>query len=82
MLRHIRRRNFMYVCICNPVSDKAVRRAIGEGACSVSDLRERLGVAANCCRCVPELRAMLAAADLPKASPVLPIPLSQLPSPA
>jgi bacterioferritin-associated ferredoxin len=53
----------MYVCVCAAVSDKTVRRAIGGGACSVRDLKQRLGVAANCGRCIPELRTLLASLE-------------------
>jgi bacterioferritin-associated ferredoxin len=64
----------MYVCICKAVSDKTIKRAMADGACSVGELRERLGVATGCGRCVPEIRCMLAQAavaapiDLPASS--------------
>ena len=42
----------MFVCICNSVSDKAIKRAMQNGANSVEDLKAELGVG-NCCgRCV------------------------------
>ena len=50
----------MYVCVCKAVSDKTVKRAIADGACSVRELRDRLGVASGCGRCVPEIRTLLA----------------------
>jgi len=50
----------MYVCVCTAVSDKSVRRAMADGACSLRELKERLGVATHCRRCVPELQSLLA----------------------
>ena len=41
----------MYICICNAVTDKAVRECVGQGARSVEDLGAALGVAAGCGRC-------------------------------
>ena len=41
----------MYICICNAVTEKAVRECAGNGACSVEDLTAELGVAAGCGRC-------------------------------
>ena len=41
----------MIVCVCAGVSDRQIRRAAAEGACTVACLREALGVAARCGRC-------------------------------
>lgn len=41
----------MFICICNGVTESQVRRAIEEGACTVHDLRARLGVATGCGCC-------------------------------
>ena len=49
----------MYVCVCEAVTDGQIRRAVGEGACSMRLLRERLGVAANCGRCAPFAKQVL-----------------------
>ncbi|MBL8507408.1 MAG: (2Fe-2S)-binding protein, partial [Chitinimonas sp.] len=35
----------MYVCICNAVTDKQIRRAINDGCGSMRELRMELGVA-------------------------------------
>ncbi len=43
----------MYVCVCNAVTDCQIREAYGEGACSMRELRRRLGVAGCCGRCAP-----------------------------
>jgi bacterioferritin-associated ferredoxin len=41
----------LYVCVCSAVTDTQIRHAIGEGACSMRELRQQLGVAAECGRC-------------------------------
>ena len=33
----------MYVCICRSVTERDIRRAIGDGACRMRDLRKELG---------------------------------------
>ena len=41
----------MYICICNAVTEKAVRECADKGACSVDELAAELGVGAGCGRC-------------------------------
>jgi bacterioferritin-associated ferredoxin len=41
----------MYVCVCRAVTDSQIREAICDGACSMRELRQRLGVASECGRC-------------------------------
>lgn len=41
----------MYVCVCNGITERQVRQAIEQGAASLSDLTEKLGVAAGCGSC-------------------------------
>ena len=41
----------MYVCICNAVTDKQIRRAAAAGAGDLWDLQRELGVATNCGSC-------------------------------
>lgn len=43
----------MYVCVCNAVTDCQIREAYCEGACSMRQLRQKLGVAGCCGRCAP-----------------------------
>jgi bacterioferritin-associated ferredoxin len=63
----------MYVCICRAVSEKAVKREISAGACSVRALKDRLGLGSVCGRCVPDARSMIQ-----QASAQQPIPLAAL----
>lgn len=46
----------MYVCLCNNVTDKAIRQSVRQGATCVGDLRDELGVASQCgqCHCVAQ----------------------------
>ncbi len=41
----------MYVCVCRGVTDHQIRAAAAEGASSVDELRDRLGVASRCGKC-------------------------------
>lgn len=57
----------MYVCICKAVSESRIRRAVGEGACTLRDLTRELGVGTCCGKCVPTAREVLSTA-LPEVS--------------
>ena len=41
----------MYICICNAVTEKAVRDCASKGACSLDQLAFELGVGSGCGRC-------------------------------
>lgn len=41
----------MYVCICNAVTERAVRQAAAEGVRSLSELTRRTGCAGTCGGC-------------------------------
>jgi bacterioferritin-associated ferredoxin len=41
----------MYVCLCKAVTDHQIRAEIRQGACTLRELRNRLGVASHCGRC-------------------------------
>lgn len=49
----------MYVCLCKAVTDCQIREAICEGACSMRELRQCLGVASQCGRCARHAREVL-----------------------
>jgi bacterioferritin-associated ferredoxin len=41
----------MYICICNAITDKQIRRAAKAGVTSMSALQAELGVATGCGSC-------------------------------
>ncbi|MDZ7924042.1 MAG: bacterioferritin-associated ferredoxin [Marinagarivorans sp.] len=41
----------MYVCICKGITDTQIRNAVDNGANSMRDLRESLGVSSQCGKC-------------------------------
>jgi bacterioferritin-associated ferredoxin len=49
----------MFVCVCNGVTDRQIREAVSDGACSLDELAARLGVAAGCGTCVDFARQVL-----------------------
>lgn len=50
----------MYVCVCKAVSDKAIRRQVADGACSMRELKQCLGVGSQCGKCIPTAQQVLA----------------------
>ena len=42
----------MYVCVCNAITDKQIRKAAKAGARTVWDLQSELGVASGCGSCM------------------------------
>jgi bacterioferritin-associated ferredoxin len=65
----------MYICICNAVTDSAIRKAVIEGARSLRDLSARTGCSTKCGRCVPTAREVLDAALQEVGSPKSPVEL-------
>jgi bacterioferritin-associated ferredoxin len=41
----------MYVCICNGITERAVRQAAADGVYSLSELTRRTGCAGSCGSC-------------------------------
>ena len=41
----------MYVCICKGITDTQIRAAVQDGASSLTDVRNTLGVASQCGKC-------------------------------
>lgn len=41
----------MFVCVCRAVTDKDIKQAVSEGACSFRDVRDQLGAATQCGKC-------------------------------
>ena len=53
----------MYVCICMAVTDSEVRAARRDGACTLDELKDGLGVATGCGQCARTVCEMLGTAD-------------------
>ena len=53
----------MYVCLCKGVTDRQIKAAINDGACSMGHLRKTLGVASQCGKCSTSARELLQAAQ-------------------
>jgi len=53
----------MYICICKQVTEKQIKSAIKEGATSLSDLRNELGIASQCGQCSGCARKLLEKQD-------------------
>ncbi|MFK8011244.1 MAG: bacterioferritin-associated ferredoxin [Marinicellaceae bacterium] len=49
----------MYICICNAVTDKQIKRAIKDGAQTIKDLNQKLNVGSNCGSCVTSAQSIL-----------------------
>ena len=49
----------MYVCVCNAITDKQIRRAARNGVGSLYELRGTLGVAAGCGSCARTAQEIL-----------------------
>lgn len=41
----------MYVCLCKGITDTQIRAAVEDGASSIRDVRNTLGVASQCGKC-------------------------------
>ena len=49
----------MYICVCNAVTDHAIRDAVAEGARTLEDLTMRTGCASSCATCRDSAQALL-----------------------
>ena len=49
----------MYICLCNGITDRDVRRVAAAGSPTVAQLYRALGCAPQCGKCVPVVRQML-----------------------
>lgn len=49
----------MYVCICNEVTDKDIKKATLTGICSMKDLRSHLNIGTSCGKCSRHAKGLL-----------------------
>jgi bacterioferritin-associated ferredoxin len=59
----------MYVCVCSAVTDDEIRAEIRSGACTMRDLRQRLGIAMQCGRCIQCAQAILTEFNISSVAP-------------
>ena len=64
----------MYVCVCNAITDKQIRRAARNGVSTLYELRGTLGVAAGCGSCARTAEDILDEELLGSASPQVNVP--------
>ncbi len=70
----------MYVCVCNAVTERHIDQAVRDGATSLRELRERLGVAGCCGRCATCARDCLRSALEERTTVATPAPFGFVPS--
>ncbi|MFB9068222.1 (2Fe-2S)-binding protein [Pseudofulvimonas gallinarii] len=58
----------MYVCICNAVTDRAVREAAAQGVSCVGELTMRTGCGGGCGACVELAEQILQESASPSAN--------------
>ena len=62
----------MYVCVCNAITDKQIRKAAKAGTTDLHGLQAKLGVATGCGSCVEAASEILAEyKNRPAPRPVL-----------
>lgn len=49
----------MYVCVCHGITDRQIRRAVDQGAASLSELQMQLPVGGCCGRCESTAREVI-----------------------
>ena len=64
----------MYVCVCNAITDKQIRRAARNGVSTLYELRGTLGVAAGCGSCARTAEDILDEELLGNSSPQVYVP--------
>jgi bacterioferritin-associated ferredoxin len=49
----------MYICLCNGITDRALRAHAPDGECSVAQVYRALGCEPQCGKCLPFARQVL-----------------------
>lgn len=49
----------MYVCVCHGITDRQIRRAVDQGASSLTEVQQQLPVGGCCGRCVDTVCAVI-----------------------
>ena len=70
----------MYVCVCNSVTDKQIRKSVEQGARSIEHLSDELNVATCCGKCKNCAKRVLRQAMKEVAAPVNTVPVDLVPA--
>jgi bacterioferritin-associated ferredoxin len=70
----------MYVCVCNAVTERHLRQAVRDGAKTLRELRDTLGVAGECGRCASFALDCLRSALTDQARTAMPADAGFVPS--
>lgn len=49
----------MFICLCKGITDSQIQSAVANGATTLGAIRKELGVATQCCKCLPDARAVI-----------------------
>ena len=63
----------MYVCICRAVTDNQIRQEVSQGASTMREVGQRLGVGTQCGKCSKHARTVIreAMANRPMEDPAI-----------
>jgi len=63
----------MYVCVCNAVTERAIRELVSEGCRSLNEIQALTGCSDTCGRCHEHAEAVIEASLARSARPTLPV---------
>ncbi len=49
----------MYVCVCKNVTDSQIKKAIKNGAQNLHQVKQKLNLGTQCCKCLPTARQII-----------------------
>jgi len=49
----------MFICLCKGITEGQIKSAVANGATTLSAIRKDLGVATQCCKCLPDARIVI-----------------------
>ncbi|WP_376696836.1 (2Fe-2S)-binding protein [Wenzhouxiangella sp. EGI_FJ10305] len=63
----------MYVCVCNAVTERAIRNLVAEGYHSLNEIQALTGCSGTCGRCTDHAEAVIEASLARPPRPTLPV---------
>lgn len=63
----------MYVCICRAITDNEIRQQVNQGASTLREVGQKLGVGTQCGKCSKHARSVIreAMSDRPMQDPAI-----------